>query len=60
MWNIKVQYKDSPHYMQVENQSGNIQGHIIVVEEVQDPDNVNGMLSLSTAIFCALYRIRKI
>jgi len=40
--------------MQVENQSGNIRGRIIVVEEVQDPDNVNGTLSLNTVIFCAI------
>ncbi|XP_065897442.1 uncharacterized protein [Dysidea avara] len=39
--NIMVQYKGSPYYMQVENQSGNTRGRIIVVEKVEDPGNVN-------------------
>ena len=50
MKNIYVQFKHSnseaPYYMQVENESGNLRGRIIIVEEVQDPNNVNGMFSL--------------
>ena len=46
MKNIYVQFKhEAPYYMQVENESGNLRGLIIIVEEVQDPNNVNGMLS---------------
>ena len=45
-----VQYKGSPYYMQVENQSGNTRGRIIVVEKVEDPGNVNGMHSCNGSL----------
>ena len=56
--NIMVQYKDSPYYMQVENQSGNARGRIIVVEEVEDPGNVNGTHSCITAMSAYLYSMQ--